>query len=219
MVVAASTQESLYHWVFGPLRFAGEGRTRVVIAKKSQVDRSVRQRATRRVRREDRHSMSSALLMRLKFCQIDSRTFQKNHEEEERLEGAQDAGGTPALPVALPSSSCLPHFFLLFPPAELPRRPGAPSRRRRPSPANSGRCRRGGAPGPLVSSRAEAEAVFLFLSSSSCLPLPVFLFLSSTQGRPTSSRRGAVRPSRRSGRLSPRALPLRGKQLYPHRIL
>ncbi len=68
---------------------------------------------------------------------------------------------TPALPVVsvlrFLSSYCIP--------PELPRCPGAPSRRRRPSLVKSGRCRRGGAPGPLVSSRAEAEVVFPLPSS------------------------------------------------------
>ena len=69
------------------------------------------------------------------------------------------------------SSSLLPGIF----PPELPRRPGAPSRRRRPSLVKSGRRRRDGAPGPLISSRAEAEAVFPFAlpsSSSSSPSLP-----------------------------------------------
>ncbi len=81
-----------------------------------------------------------------------------------RRENKEDpAAVLPLRPVPLLSSSGC------FPPPELSRRPGAPSRRRRPSLANYGRRRRGGAPGPLVSSRAKAEAVFLFL----------FLFLSS----------------------------------------
>ncbi len=67
-------------------------------------------------------------------------------------------------------SSLLPSTF----PPKLSRRPGAPSRRRRPSLANYGRRRRDGTPGPLVSSRAEAEAVFR---------LPSFLFISA-EGRP-----------------------------------
>ena len=56
----------------------------------------------------------------------------------------------------LSSSSSPPKKHI---PPELPRCPGAPSPRRRPSLAIWGRCRGGGAPGPLVSSRAEAEAL------------------------------------------------------------
>ncbi len=54
-------------------------------------------------------------------------------------------------------------FFLLSSPHKLSRCPGAPSRRRRPSRVKTGRRRRDGVAGPLVSSRAEAEAVFHFL--------------------------------------------------------
>ena len=60
----------------------------------------------------------------------------------------------------------LPSTSGCFPP-ELPLCPGAPSPRRRPSPANSGRRRGDGAPGPLVSSRAEAEAVFFLRLTTS----------------------------------------------------
>ncbi len=169
MVVAASTQESLYHWVFGPLRFAGEGRTRVAIAKKSQAARNVRQWASRRVRREDIHSMSSAFFVRSTSCQIDSSTFLKKTTKKKSASKAHkmQAGRLRSQWLTLffvsssslltSSSSSSSGCF----PTELPRRPGAPSRRRRPSPANYGRRRRGGAPEPLVSSRAEAEAVFL----------------------------------------------------------
>ena len=62
-----------------------------------------------------------------------------------------------SLPFSLPGA--FPH--------KLTRRPGAPSPRRRPSLVNSGRRRGGGDPGPLVSSRAEAEVLS---------PLPSLLF-------------------------------------------
>ena len=82
-------------------------RTRVVITKKSQADRNVRQRATRRVRREDRHSMSSALLMRLKFCQIDSRTFQKKPRRRRAPGRRRRCRRDACAPSGSPSSSCL----------------------------------------------------------------------------------------------------------------
>ncbi len=81
------------------------------------------------------------------------------------------------------SSSFLPGTF----PPELSRRPGAPSRRRRPSLANYGRRRRGGAPGPLISSRAEAEVSVLL---SCCLAVLLSCCLAVLLSCSSSSRRG-----------------------------
>ncbi len=74
-------------------------------------------------------------------------------------------------------------FFLssLLPPQSFPVALELRPSRRRPSPANYGRRRRGGAPGPLVSSRAEAEA----FSSS----LRLFFSLLTFSGRRRSRHR------------------------------
>ncbi len=73
------------------------------------------------------------------------------HEGKDRRAKEESGGGVTG------RDGCDPHA--------LAGRPGAPARRRRPPGANYGRRPGGGAPGPLVSSRAEAEAGFPLPSS------------------------------------------------------